>query len=368
LTRVFLDNVTKVFKTRRGIVEAVKNATFEIRSGEFFAILGPSGSGKSTILRMIAGLEIPTEGVIFIGDRNVTFLPPKERDVGMVFQSYAIYPHMKVFDNIAFPLKIRKLPIEEIRRRVTDVAKILGIAHLLDRMPSELSGGEMQRVALARALVREPKVLLLDEPLSNLDAQIRIAARAFLKRIQKELSITTVYVTHDQAEAMVLADKIAVLNHGEIQQIGTPFEIYYKSSNTFVATFIGSPPMNLITGSIIERGDKMIFDAGVFEVVIPDNIASLVKKNLKHSEAILGIRPEDINAVPYNENLNICGTVYVVEYLATHQWVTVAINDIYIKAYAPVELKIGIGDKICLSFNNNKIYLFDKKSQKSLMI
>jgi ABC-type sugar transport system ATPase subunit len=368
LTKVFLDNVTKVFKTRRGTVEAVKNVTFEIKSGEFFAILGPSGSGKSTTLRIIAGLEIPTEGRVFIGDKDVTFLPPKERDVGMVFQSYAIYPHMKVFDNIAFPLKIRKLPIEEIKRKVTNVAKILGIAHLLDRTPSELSGGEMQRVALARALVREPKVLLLDEPLSNLDAQIRVTARAFLKRIQKDLNITTVYVTHDQTEAMVLADRIAILNYGEVQQIGTPFEIYRKPSNTFVATFIGSPPMNLITGSIIEKDNKMVFDASVFQIVIPDNIASLVKENLKHSEAILGIRPEDINAIPYKENFNMCGTVYVTEYLATHQWVTVAINSIYIKAYAPAELKISIGDKVCLSFDSNKIYLFDKKTQKSLMI
>jgi multiple sugar transport system ATP-binding protein len=367
LTRVFLDRVTKVFKTRRGIVEAVKNVTIEIKPGEFFAIIGPSGCGKTTTLRMIAGLEIPTEGRVFIGDRDVTFLPPKERDVGMVFQSYAIYPHMKVYDNIAFPLKIRKVSEEEIRKKVTDVAKVLSIAHLLDRTPSELSGGEMQRVAVARALVREPRVLLLDEPLSNLDAQVRVTARAFLKRLQRELNITTVYVTHDQSEAMVLGDRIAIMNYGEIQQIGTPFEIYRKPANMFVATFVGSPPTNLIPGSIIEKNGKMIFDAGAFQLSIPDNIASLIKEKLMHTEVVLGIRPEDINAVPYNEGLSICGAVYVTEYLATHQWVTIAINNIYIKAYAPAEAKINIGDKMCIAFDANKMYLFDKKSQKSLM-
>jgi len=246
MARVELRNVTKKF----GKVVAVDRASLVVDDKEFFSLLGPSGCGKTTLLRIIAGLEFPDEGDVLIDDRVVTRLPPKDRDVAMVFQNYALYPHMTAFDNIAFPLAVRRrelnLSKDEIRKRVVEVARLLNIEELLKRYPSQLSGGEQQRVALARALVRRPKVWLLDEPLSNLDAKLRIIMRSELKKLQKTLGITTIYVTHDQVEAMSMADRIAVMNKGRVLQVGTPDELYHKPADTFVATFIGAPPMNLI--------------------------------------------------------------------------------------------------------------------------
>ena len=229
-----------------GDVKAVNGVDLSIQQGEFVVILGPSGCGKTTLMRMIAGLERPTEGEVIIGERNVTPLPPRAREIAMVFQSYALYPHMTVFDNIAFPLKARKTPKMEIEEKVKWAASILGIQRLLDRKPRQLSGGERQRVALARALVKEPAVMLLDEPLSNLDAKLRVSARDELQRFQRNLGITTIFVTHDQIEAMGLGDRIAVMNAGQVRQVGEPQEIYDDPADTFVATFLGSPPMNLL--------------------------------------------------------------------------------------------------------------------------
>jgi multiple sugar transport system ATP-binding protein len=236
MAKVKLVNVVKKF----GKVVAVDHVSFDVRDGEFFALLGPSGCGKTTTLRLIAGLEAPDEGEIWIDDKLVNDLPPKDRDVAMVFQNYALYPHMTVFDNIAFPLMVRKREVgltnEEIRRRVMEIAKLLQIDHLLNRKPSQLSGGEQQRVALARTLVRRPKVWLLDEPMSNLDAKLRVTMRGELKKLQKELGVTTIYVTHDQVEAMSMADRIAVMNKGRILQIGTPDELFWRPADAFVAT------------------------------------------------------------------------------------------------------------------------------------
>jgi len=229
-----------------GEVKAVNGVDLSIQKGELVVILGPSGCGKTTLMRMIAGLELPTAGEIFIGDRNVTPLPPRARDIAMVFQSYALYPHMTVFDNIAFPLKSRKSPRQETEQKVEWAAGILGIERLLARKPRQLSGGERQRVALARALVKEPTVLLLDEPLSNLDAKLRVSARDELQQFQRNLGITTIFVTHDQIEAMGLGDRIAVMNAGQVRQVGEPQEIYNDPADIFVATFLGSPPMNLL--------------------------------------------------------------------------------------------------------------------------
>ena len=229
-----------------GEVKAVNGVDLSIQKGELVVILGPSGCGKTTLMRMIAGLEIPTEGEIFIGERNVTPLPPRARDIAMVFQSYALYPHMTIFDNIAFPLKARKLPKQETGQKVEWAAGILGIERLLGRKPRQLSGGERQRVALARALVKEPAVMLLDEPLSNLDAKLRVSARDELQQFQRNLGITTIFVTHDQIEAMGLGDRIAVMNAGKVRQVGNPQEIYDDPADVFVATFLGSPPMNLL--------------------------------------------------------------------------------------------------------------------------
>ncbi len=236
-----------------GKVRAVDGVDLTVQDGEFLVLLGPSGSGKTTLMRMIAGLEQPTAGQIFIDRHVVNDLPPRARKIAMVFQSYALYPHKTAFANIAFPLKAQGLRWEEIRERVEWAAKLLGIAHLLDRRPRELSGGERQRVALARAIVREPSVFLLDEPLSNLDAKLRHAARDELKRFQRNIGTTTIYVTHDQIEAMGLGDRIAIMNEGKVRQIGTPYEVYHEPADTFVATFVGTPPMNLIA-----RAERLI--------------------------------------------------------------------------------------------------------------
>jgi len=291
MARVELIEVSKIFNSS---VVAVDKVSFVVEDGEFAVILGPSGCGKTTILRLIAGLEDLTEGLIYIGERLVNNLPPKDRDVAMVFQSYALYPHMSVFDNIAFPLKMRKLRKEEIRKKVEETAKILGIEELLRRKPRELSGGQKQRVALGRAIVRNPKVFLFDEPLSNLDAKMRVRMRAELARIHRTLKATSIYVTHDQAEAMTLGDKIILLMGGKVQQISDPLTLYNKPRNKFVAGFIGSPPMNFFVGEIERDGDEFYFITEGLRLQLPREKALLLRRNLKERKVILGIRPEDI--------------------------------------------------------------------------
>jgi len=290
MAKVVLKHVTKRF----GRVVAVDDLSLEVRDKEFVVLLGPSGCGKSTTLRLIAGLEKPNSGEIWIGDRLVNEVDPTKRNVAMVFQSYALYPHMTVYGNIEFPLKMFGVPKEERRRKVLEVAEFLGISELLDRKPSQLSGGQQQRVALARALVREPQVFLMDEPLSNLDAKLRVKMRFELKKLQRQLGITTIYVTHDQVEAMTMADRIAVLNAGRLQQYGTPEQIFYEPANMFVAGFVGSPPMNFVEGSVV-AGEQVVFDAGAFKLKIPKIYGKLSGKSL-----VLGFRPQHavVSAAP----------------------------------------------------------------------
>jgi multiple sugar transport system ATP-binding protein len=363
MAKVILENVTKAF----GDVVAVNNLNLQIDDKEFMVLLGPSGCGKTTALRCIAGLETLNAGTIFIGEQAVNELPPRDRDIAMVFQSYALYPHMSVYNNIAFPLKMRKVPKGEIAPRVKKAADTLKISHLLERKPKQLSGGEQQRVALGRAIVREPKVFLMDEPLSNLDAKLRLHMRAELKRLQKELEITTIYVTHDQAEAMTMADRIAVMRSGVLLQLATPEETYNHPSSSFVAGFLGSPPMNFIDCSYSEKDGRAFLDAGVFTLDVSE-YASLIRENGSGSDLILGTRPEDLllhRNRPSGDAVE--AEVYVVEPLGAQIIVDLKIGDNMAKGMNPEGAILHIGDKVWVTFRKNKMHIFDKKTDTALV-
>ena len=312
---VVLENITKIFPPN---VVALDNISLKIESSEFFVTLGPSGSGKTTLLRIIAGLEKPTKGRVIIGDKVVVdaekkvFVEPGERNIGMVFQNWALYPHMTVYDNIAFPLRIKKLPKNEIDKRVKEVAEALGIRELLNRKPSQISGGQQQRVAVARALVKQPDVLLLDEPFSNLDARIRVTAREFVREIQKTLGITTILVTHDQADAFAVGDRIMVLKDGKIQQVGTARQLYDEPVNLFVANFIGNPPMNII---------KLVPAHPVIKAL---NLEDIVPKD--DSLVYLGIRPDEALATVEIDNAYIVGKTRIIEYVGARKYVKVEVE------------------------------------------
>ena len=363
-----------VWKKFNGVV-AVKDMSLEVKDGEFMILLGPSGCGKTTTLRMIAGLEEPTKGQIYIGDKLVAdpekeiFIPPKDRDIAMVFQSYALYPHMTVYDNIAFPLKLRKIPKNEIDKRVKEVAEMLGLTELLNRKPRELSGGQRQRVALGRAIVRKPKVFLMDEPLSNLDAKLRVKMRAELKKLQRQLGVTTIYVTHDQVEAMTMGDRIAVINQGVLQQVGTPEEVYNNPKNTFVASFIGTPPMNFMDATITDDG---FADFGEFRLkLLPDQVDVLREKNLVGKEVIFGIRPEDIYDAMFaqvkvpGENM-ARATVEIIENLGNEKIVHLRVGDITYLASFPQESKVREGQEVDVVFDMKKVHVFEKGSGRAI--
>jgi len=290
MAKVILKKVSKVFPNG---IKAVSNLNLEVEDREFMVLVGPSGCGKTTTLRMIAGLEEVTEGEIYIDDRMVNTLAPKDRNVAMVFQNYALYPHMTVFENMAFGLKLRRYPKSEIMHRVKETASILGIKHLLDRLPSELAGGERQRVALGRAIVRKPLAFLFDEPLSNLDAKLRVQMRTEIRKLHMRLQTTIIYVTHDQVEAMTMGDRIAVIKDGILQQIADPINLYEHPKNKFVAGFIGSPSMNFMQGKIIKKENRLYFDEGKFKVKIVDDMYPKLNPYLD-KEIIFGIRAEDI--------------------------------------------------------------------------
>jgi ABC-type sugar transport system ATPase subunit len=318
LANVAFESITKQF----GAVKAVDDVSFELADGEFVCLLGPSGCGKTTTLRMIAGLEKPTSGRVLIGGKDVTDAKPKERDLGMVFQDYALFPHMTIEANIAYPLKVRGVSVSERARRAAEVAVSLQIDHLLKRRPGQISGGQQQRTSLARAVVHKPQVYLFDEPLSNLDAKLRLEARSFLKHLQRELGVTSIYVTHDQAEAMALADRVAVMDKGQIVQIGPPLEVYHRPATTFVANFLGSPPMNLLPVRL-ERG---MFRSGSLEVDAAP-FAGLLNGMAEGTTLTLGVRPEHLRLGNDGERLKIPGKVYAVEPLGPESLVTLRVEE-----------------------------------------
>ncbi len=372
MVKVIVDDVTKIFPPR---TIALRDVNLEIKDGEFMVILGPSGSGKTTLLRIIAGLEVPTKGRVMLGNRVVAdgerrvFIPPKDRNVGMVFQNWALYPHMKVFDNIAYPLKLKKLPKNEIIKKVKEVAEALGIGHLLDRYPRQLSGGQQQRVALARALVKEPDVLLLDEPFSNLDARIRVSAREFVRAIQRKLKITAIFVTHDQADAYALADRIAIIKDGLLQQVATPVEIYEKPKNLFVAHFIGEPPINLIKGVIEFREGKVLFKAGELTAELPRSYAEPLR-GYEGKEVIMGVRPTEVY-ITLNPEPHLIkipgGVVRVVEFLGFAPFAMVTFGDIELRVSHRAYPKIGEGEKTDIYVDPHKLKIFDPKTEKLII-
>ena len=347
--RVVYDDVIKKY----GSVLGVDRLHLQIQAGEFIVLLGPSGCGKTTTLRMLAGLEDVTSGSIYIGDDCVNEVPPRDRDVAMVFQSYALYPHMTIAENIAYPLRVRKTPKSEIPGRVQKVAELLGIAELLERRPKELSGGQRQRVALARAIVRQPRLFLMDEPLSNLDAKLRLYMRGELKRLQYELGTTTLYVTHDQAEAMTLAHRVAVMERGKLQQFDTPMNIYARPANRFVAGFLGSPSMNFLDGRL-DLAERKFVGQGIALPLGPD-----VLSRLSGVERVtLGVRPEDVALSAAEFAGGTPARIYVTEALGNETYVFLNVGQEKIVARTDAAVRLDMEAKVWVSFDQTKLHFF----------
>ncbi len=356
MARVLVKDLTK----RYGDVVAVDRLNLEVKDKEFVVLLGPSGCGKTTTLRTIAGLEDVTEGEIYIGDRLVNDLDPKQRNVAMVFQSYALYPHMTVFKNMAFPLENARLRKQEIARLVKETAKLLQIENLLDRKPSQLSGGQRQRVALGRAIVREPTVFLMDEPLSNLDAKLRVHMRAELKRLQKDIGVTTIYVTHDQVEAMTMADRVALMDRGLLQQHAAPQEVYSRPANVFVAGFVGSPPINMFDCDLADDG---VLDAGEFRIPLPQAYGELISRSGAR-EFTLAIRPQDVvvHRQPPEGDVGIETELYTTEPLGDVVILDLKVGDRLMKVVVSPDFDIEGTTRLWVQFPERKIHLFDRKT------
>jgi multiple sugar transport system ATP-binding protein len=365
MASVTYDHVTKRF----GDVVAVNDLDIQIEDKEFLVLVGPSGCGKSTALRCLAGLEDITEGRILIGEQIVNDVAPKDRDIAMVFQSYALYPHMSVYDNMAFGLKLRKYPKDEIRRRVEEAAGILGIEALLDRKPRQLSGGQRQRVAVGRAIVREPKVFLFDEPLSNLDAKLRVQTRAEITKLHQRLQTTFIYVTHDQVEAMTMASRIAVMNQGILQQIDTPQTLYDLPDNLFVAGFIGSPAMNFFDSRLVKSDGKLFVEHDAFNVQIPEQRAQ-VYMPYEGKSVIFGIRPEDIYdphfPAPGIIAENVDGAIEVTELMGNEIFVYLKSGDNDYVARVDPRTDFKMGDKVQVAFNMGNMHIFDKETEQAI--
>jgi multiple sugar transport system ATP-binding protein len=350
-----VENITKRF----GVKDALRGVTLEAGDGEFVVLLGPSGCGKSTLLRIIAGLEEPDEGTVRLRGKDITRLDPRHRDVAMVFQGYALYPHMTIAQNIGYPLRVRRRLASEISSEVERIAGKLGLAHLLKNLPKQLSGGERQRVALARAIIRRPQAFLMDEPLSNLDSRLRVDMRAELKHLQHELSVVTLYVTHDQTEAMTLASRIAILDHGLLQQYDTPSEVYRRPANLFVAGFVGSPSMNLLPG---------VFESGVFHCAglsiepTPEQLASIGARR----EITLGFRPEDVEFSPTIQPGWTPARVWVTEDLGNETLLRLALDDVHITARAPAGLRVDFDTPAWFRIRREQIHWFDSHTTHAI--
>ena len=353
-------------KKHFGEVKALDGIDLKIEDGKFVVLLGPSGCGKTTLLRCLSGLEKVTEGKVLFGEKDVTGYAPKDRNVSMVFQSYAVWPHMKVYSNIAYPMKIKKFDKQEIEKRALDTAKLLGISELLDRYPVQLSGGQRQRVAVARAIVLEPAVLMMDEPLSNLDALLRVLMRSELKKLQERLGTTTVYVTHDQVEAMTMGDLIAVMKDGIIQQYGRPEDIYHRPANKFIAGFIGSPQMNFINVEVKRKEGKMCLIAPGIEVECTRENEQKIDRG-KHKRLIMGIRPENIHHVAGREATPIEGKVYFTERLGAETIVHLKVGDMRIISKIAGDEIFEEDKEMNMYVDTSRIRLFDPESERSIL-
>ncbi|MHA1448976.1 MAG: ABC transporter ATP-binding protein [Candidatus Hodarchaeales archaeon] len=386
MVSIIMNNVEKRFDKE----VVISDMNLEINDKEFLVLVGPSGCGKSTILNLIAGLEYPTAGIINFNGKDVTYISPKDRNVAMVFQSYALYPHMNTYNNMCFGLRLAKIKKDEIDRRVRKTAKILQIEELLDKKPKQMSGGQRQRVALGRAIVRNPSVFLLDEPLSNLDAKLRVEMRAEIIRLQKQLETTLIYVTHDQVEAMSMADRIAIINKGQIQQVGTPFEVYNFPANVFVAGFIGSPSMNLIPGKVVRENDTIYVDFVIGKLKLTGKRKSAAEVFIKSNKSniIVGIRPEHLfigyresdtetpdvtiddkyeRPIKSSESTVGSGKVFVVEHLGAGTYTTVEIDSHRIGVMVDGYFEVKIGDDLFIRAYEPSVHLFDAETKESLL-
>ncbi len=367
MAEVILENVYKIYDDS---YEAVRNVSLEIKDREFMVLVGPSGCGKSTTLRMIAGLEDISKGTIKIGERTVNHVAPKDRDIAMVFQNYALYPHMTVYDNMAFGLKLRNFPKDDIHYRVMEAAKILGLEEHLERRPKQLSGGQRQRVAVGRAIVRKPKAFLFDEPLSNLDAKMRVQMRTEISKLHQHLESTMIYVTHDQTEAMTMGDRICVMKDGVIQQVASPIDLYDNPCNKFVAGFIGTPPMNFFDGVIIKKDGKLIFSEGSFSFVIPlewlDKVAPYTDKKM-----IFGVRPENIGSEKAERMAaslpTISAQVEVIEPMGSESYIYLSTGENSFVARIDPHKMVSVGETVNFPVYLPKTHLFDADTQKTVI-
>ncbi len=366
MAKVQLERLTKKF----GNVTAVNDITLEIPDKQFTVLVGPSGCGKTTCLRLVAGLEEASAGSIYIGERLVNDVPPKDRDIAMVFQNYALYPHMSVYDNMAFGLRLRKYAKPEIDRRVREAAGMLGIEGLLGRKPKQLSGGQRQRVALGRAIVREPQVFLMDEPLSNLDAKLRVETRAEIKKLHARLQTTTIYVTHDQVEAMTMGDRIVVMHEGLVQQVDTPLNLYEKPANLFVAGFIGSPAMNFLRSRLVQRNGRIDVDTGPFRLPVPEDLTAQARPFVGQ-DVVFGIRPEDIQDRALwrdaPQEWTVRATVDVHEPIGSDIILYLTSGDQSVVARVDAKSEARMGQPVDVVFNMRKMHLFNPGSSQAVI-